>query len=71
MAFIEIKAEPELLRELIQVLRQIAAGIDRAYPPPPDPMALKKMKPHGPEDMVTFNPEDEWLREEEEEARQS
>lgn len=71
MAFIEIKAEPGLLKELIQVLRRIAAGIDRAYPPPPDPDAIRNLKPHGPDDMVTFNPEDEWLREEEEAARNS
>ena len=71
MAIFEIKAEPGLLKELIEVLRRIAAGIDRAYPPPPDPAAVRKMKPHGPEDMVTFNPEDEWQREAEEEARNS
>jgi len=71
MALIEIKAEPGLLKELIQVLQRIAAGIDRAYPPPPDPAVLRNMKPHGPDDIVEFRPEDEWLREEEAEARQS
>jgi len=69
VALFEIKAEPGLLKELIRVLRQIAAGIDRAYPTPPDPATFKGMKPHGADDMVTFNPEDEWLREAEEAAR--
>jgi hypothetical protein len=71
MALIEIKAEPGLLKELIQVLQRIAAGIDRAYPPRPDTAALKGTKPHGPDDIVIFDPEAEWLREEEEEVRNS
>ena len=76
MALIEIRAEPGLLRELLEVLRaliarleRIADGIDRAYPPAPPLEARKKMKPHGPDDMVQFDPEEEWLKEQEEEAR--
>jgi hypothetical protein len=70
LAIFSINVEPGLIKELIEVLRQIACGIDRAYPPGPDPEARKKMKPHGPEDIVQFNPEEEWQREEEEEVRQ-
>jgi len=69
MALIEIKAEPELLKQLIEVLRRIAAGIDRAYPLPPDPAVLRNMKPHEADDIVVFDQEAEWLKEQEEEAR--
>lgn len=71
MALIEIKADPGLLKELIEVLRRIAAGFERAYPPRPDPATLKNRKPHGPEDLIEFHPEEEWERQQEEEARQS
>ncbi len=71
MALVNISVEPGLLKELIQVLTRIAAGIDRAYPPPRDSATFKGYKPHGPEDIVEFNPESEWQKEQEEEARQS
>ena len=71
MALVQINVEPGLLKELIQVLRQIVSGIDRAYPPPPDRSALKGRKPAGPETLIEFDPEAQWQRELEDEARQS
>jgi hypothetical protein len=71
MALFQVNVEPSLLKQLIQVLQRIAAGIDRAYPVQPDPAAFKGRKPSGPETLIEFNPEAEWQREAEEEARQS
>jgi hypothetical protein len=69
MALLEVKIHPEMMKELIGMLRRIADGIDRAYPPGPTEEARKAMKPFGPEALLTFDPEQEYLRELEEEAR--
>jgi hypothetical protein len=69
MALFSVNVEPSLLKQLIQVLQRIAEGIDRAYPPRADPVAFKGRKPTGPESLIEFNPEAEWQREAEEEAR--
>jgi len=70
MALLNLNLEPNLLKQLIQVLSRIADGIDRAYPPLPSAEARKTLKPHGPEDLIEFNPEEEWLREEQEDQKQ-
>jgi len=69
LALVEIKAEPGLLRELIDVLKRIADGIDRAYPPPPAPEIVQQMKPAGPEALWEFDPEQELEREMEDARR--
>jgi hypothetical protein len=71
MSLIQFNVNPELLKDLIRALTRVADGIDRAYPPKPGVEARKGLKPHGPEDIVEFQPEAEWQREQEEEARQS
>lgn len=70
MAWIELKLHPKLVVRLARALERIAAGIDRAYPPPPDEKLLRRIKPFGGDELVTFDPEAEYERELEEEARQ-
>lgn len=69
MALIEIKAEPGLLKELVQTLKQIAAALNRAYPAPLDPERLRGMKRKEADDLWEFDPFREAEREEEEDVR--
>jgi hypothetical protein len=65
MSLIEIKAEPELLKRLLAVGERIASALERAYPE----ITITQMKPYGVEALTTFDPENQFEIEEEEQRQ--
>jgi hypothetical protein len=64
MSLVTVNIEPAFLKELLAVARRIADALERAYPPILEHVSLK---PAGPENLTTFDPEKEWELENEEE----
>jgi len=67
MSLIELKIDPEVLARAVRVLEDIR-DLLRIYIAP-TPLPVAPSKPAGPEDLIEFDPEEEWQREQEEEVR--
>ncbi|HEY0800683.1 MAG TPA: hypothetical protein VGD54_07555 [Steroidobacteraceae bacterium] len=64
MPLIELNIEPVFLKRLLSIGERIADALERAYPPIRE---LPNVTPAGPENLIQFDAEAEWQREQEEE----